>query len=98
MPPEHEEPAPQTLPHIPQLLLSVLVLTSHPSAALPLQLPKPLLQLPTPQIPPEQPGVPLATGGQTMPQPPQWLVLVLVLTSHPSPGAKLQSANPVRHP
>jgi hypothetical protein len=37
--------APQLLPHEPQFVELVLVLTSHPSDQLPLQLPQPALQL-----------------------------------------------------
>ena len=47
---------PQAWPQAPQLLLSVVRLTSQPSAAAPLQLPKPALHAPTKHAPPLQNG------------------------------------------
>jgi hypothetical protein len=70
-------------PHAPQLLVSVFVLTSQPSAGLPLQSWKPALQVWTAQAPSWQAGVPLGTE-QTAPHPPQLLASVFVLTSQPS--------------
>jgi hypothetical protein len=85
---EHE------FPQVPQFAKLVFRLTSHPSALLPLQLAKPLLQLieQTPEIHTEE-----AFGGlgQTFPQVPQLLTLVSKLISQPSVAILLQFANPV---
>jgi len=49
-PAEQVVPAPQIFPHVPQLLLLVSKLTSHPSTKAPLQSAKFALQLATPQV------------------------------------------------
>src|SRR6185312_12662538 len=84
----------QAVPQPPQLLLSLMVLTSQPSATVPLQLAKPVLQPATVQLPTEQPAVPLGTK-HWWPQLPQSLGLVSMLTSHPSVATLLQLAKPV---
>jgi hypothetical protein len=45
------------------------------------------------QDPPEHTGVPFELP-QTVPHAPQWLVLVVRFTSHPSPADALQSPHP----
>jgi hypothetical protein len=81
------------VPQLPQLLTSVLVLISQPSAGRLLQSAYPALQLPISHVPAVQ--LSLALGRlQTVPQPPQWFGLVLVLISQPSAGELLQSAYP----
>jgi hypothetical protein len=70
-PPSQVLPAPQTLPHWPQLLGSVLRLVSQPSPEAPLQLPKPLAQV-SPHWPLLQTGVALGALGQTLPHDPQF--------------------------
>ena len=81
------------VPHVPQFAKLVFRLTSHPSALLPLQLAKPLLQLieQTPEIHTEE-----AFGGlgQTFPQVPQLFGLESKLISQPSVAILLQFANP----
>jgi hypothetical protein len=72
----------QVLPQAPQCAVLLSRLVSQPSAGLPLQLPKPGLQLATAQVPPAQAGVPLATA-QALPQPPQFETLLSTLVSHP---------------
>jgi hypothetical protein len=74
-------------------LTVVLVLVSQPSAGLPLQSPKPGLQLATAQLPPAHAGVPFAME-QALPQAPQWPTVVLVLVSQPSAGLPLQLPKP----
>jgi hypothetical protein len=58
-PPEHRSPAAQTIPHPPQSSLSEAVEVSQPFDASPSQLPKPALQLATPQLPARQNGTAL---------------------------------------
>jgi hypothetical protein len=84
------------LPHVPQLFTSVPTDVSQSVPGLPGQCAKPWLQLPTSHIPPVHAGVPLAVT-QTIPHPPQLPVDVCVLTSQPSLGSLLQSANPGAH-
>src|SRR5262249_2790788 len=83
----------QTSPQAPQFVTLVSIFVSQPSAALLLQSAKPLSQLATVQTPLLQPAAPCAME-QAFAQEPQWSTLVLVLVSHPSLAAKLQSANP----
>jgi hypothetical protein len=73
----------------------VLVLTSQPSIGLLLQSAKPWLQV-TPHLPTEHIGTLLGPNGQAkaVPQPPQLLTSVLMLTSQPSLGLLLQSRKP----
>jgi hypothetical protein len=80
----------QAAPQVPQWSRSVSSSTSQPLRAFPSQSPKPEAHT-MEQLPPEHEGAPPAPL-QTMPQPPQWLALVLVSTSQPSPVTPLQSA------
>ncbi len=86
-------------PHDPQFDVSVASATSHPFAALPSQLAKPVLQT-MPHVDPAQNGVP-AVPSQTTPQAPQLRGLVATFVSQPSslePGwGPLQSAKPGLH-
>ena len=69
----------QALPQVPQLEVELRGV-SQPSAMLPLQSPQPAVQAYW-QTPLAQPcTVALVGATQFWPQPPQWLVLVLVLT------------------
>jgi len=86
----------QTPPQIPQLVGEVLVFVSHPSAARPLQFPKPGLQPATVHVLATQPAVPFATE-HTEPQPPQLVGDVAVFTSQPSPTSPLQFEKPALH-
>ena len=73
----------QTTPQPPQLFTSLVVLTSQPSVRrLPLQSAKPALQVPVHALP-EHTGVAMLFDEQAMPQPPQLVVLVVVLTHTP---------------
>src|SRR4051812_29282832 len=87
-------PWPQTVPHAPQLLLSVLRFVSQPLPPLLSQLPNPALHVPTPQIPLPQPGVPLATAPHTLAHAPQLFTSVRIAISQPSAADWLQSARP----
>src|SRR6185436_17244622 len=60
------------LPQAPQFLSSVVALTSQPLLAPRSQSRKPRLQLPTPHMPPVQPGVALGGARQVAPQLPQF--------------------------
>jgi hypothetical protein len=86
----------QTVPQPPQLLADVRVLTSQPSAALPLQSAKPSLHT-TPHAPSPHDAVALARVGHAAPQAPQLLVDARVSTSQPSSARLLQSAKPASH-
>jgi hypothetical protein len=79
-------------PHIPQLV-TVLVAASQPLAALPSQLPKPMLQLAIAHEPVAHVGVALATV-QGAPHAPQF-VTELSRTSHPFASLESQSAKPM---
>jgi len=81
-------PLTQAMPHPPQLLASVLVLTSQPSAGLPLQSLKPELQDWMPQTPCWQPAVSLLVR-HTLPQAPQLLGSVASFT-HKVPPLPVQ--------
>lgn len=73
-PPEHVGlplVALQTRPHVPQLLGSVPVATSHPVPYERSQLENPVLQLPIAHVVPKHEGVPFWTT-QTVPHPPQF--------------------------
>jgi hypothetical protein len=86
----------QTVPQAPQLLLSVSVGTSQPSAGLPLQFAKPALHEPMAQPPELHAGVALGAV-HAMPHAPQLLVSVRTFTSQPSFGMVLQSRKPDWH-
>jgi hypothetical protein len=89
-----------TSPQPPQLRASVLVLTSHPLAALPSQLPKPALQLASVQAPAAQPAVALLSA-HARPHDPQWAALVAVSTQAPAqsvePAAQVAWHAPLAH-
>ena len=93
-PPEQTWPAGQPWPQVPQLALSVWVLTSQPLAATLSQLAKPVVQLATPQTPAVQLALALGSA-HAWPQAPQLAVLVWVLTSQPSEAVPSQSPKPV---
>jgi hypothetical protein len=85
-----------TVPHAPQLLISVVIFISQPSFWMLLQLKNPALHPPISQTPAVQ--VDDAFGNtQLLPQPPQLNILVRRLTSQPSPVMLLQLANPPVH-
>jgi hypothetical protein len=65
-----------TLLHAPQCAAVLVVLVSQPSAALLLQLPKPVLQVPTPQVPNAQVCVATLPRAHARPQAPQFATLV----------------------
>jgi len=81
----------QMLLQAPQLVGLVRVLISQPSLSAPLQLPKPVEQA-MPHSPEVQLAVPLVPT-HARPHAPQ-LVVVVMFTSHTSPGMPLQSAVP----
>jgi hypothetical protein len=83
----------QTLPHIPQPVTLVAVLVSQPLAASPSQLPKPVLQAPTPHAPAVHVAVPLAVT-QARSQAPQCAGALRVSTSQPLEATPSQSAKP----
>jgi hypothetical protein len=80
-------------PQAPQFAMLVLVFTSQPSDATPLQSPVPALQVAMMHAPPTHPGVAFARA-QALPQALQLAGLVLVFTSQPSLALRLQSVNP----
>ncbi len=84
------------LPQDPQLETSAVVFASQPSAATPLQLPKPPEHV-KPHAPPEQFVVAFARAGHTTPHDPQLLALLDVLTSQPSAATALQSPKGATH-
>ena len=81
----------------PQFATLELVSTSQPSFAMPLQSLKGALHEPTPQAPIAHPGAPLATAAQTVPHALQFIASLERLTSQPSLGFLLQSANGALH-
>lgn len=87
-------PAAQARPHIPQLFGSVFRSTSQPSAAPPLQLAKPELQL-NPQVLPEHVRDAFDRAGHDTPQPPQLFTLELTVVSHPLTGIPSQLSKPM---
>ncbi len=86
-------PAPQTVPHAPQLEVLLVRLTSQPSATVPLQSPKPVLHDATRHAPDAHAGTPLGIE-HAVPQPPQFETSAPVLISHPSVAVRLQSVYP----
>jgi hypothetical protein len=92
VPPEQKLPAPQVLPHMPQLLF-VVSGASQPLETARSQSPKPVSQLAMPQTPAAHDGVAFA-GAHTLPQSPQDEVVVFRSTSQPSAGLPLQSPKP----
>ena len=85
-------------PQDPQLFGSLLKSVSHPFAPIPSQFPKfglqEKLQAPPPQFPLVAFG---AEAGQTIPQPPQFELLLESGVSQPVEDLKSQSPNPVLH-
>ncbi len=79
------------VPHEPQFE-SVFRFVSQPFEYKPSQSAKPVLHEATTHVPPPQAGVPLATK-QVMPQPPQWLMSLVVVVSQPL--AVLPSQSPL---
>jgi hypothetical protein len=79
-----------TAPQPPQLARLVFRFVSQPSAELPLQSPRPALQLEMPQTPATQFAVP-PVDGQTLPQVEQFDTLVCVFTSQPLDATPSQS-------
>ncbi len=79
--------------HPPQWAMFWLKSASHPLAAVPSQFPQPVWQL-NPHVPLTQVAVACAGTGQTLPQVPQWLVLVDRFTSHPLLAVPSQLPNP----
>jgi hypothetical protein len=67
----------QTLPQVPQLLLS-----QHVATHMPLQIVSPSGQQ-SPLGQPQMPSKHVSPGGQTLPQAPQWLLLQHVSTQTP---------------
>jgi hypothetical protein len=85
----------QTAPHAPQFV-SVVSGDSQPSAALPLQSPKPALQACSAQDPLKQ--VAVACGkAHAVPHAPQFVTLLLRLVSQPFAGFASQSPKPAVH-
>lgn len=84
-----------TVPQPPQLLTSVDVAISHPSAGLWLQSENPVLQWRMAQVPVGHVGVALFSV-QVFPQPPQFAG-VSILVSQPFVALPSQSANPGKH-
>ncbi len=81
------------VPQAPQCAVLARVSTSQPLAALPSQLPKPVVQVATAQTDPEHRALALARL-QVRPQPPQWVALVRVSTSQPLDATPSHSAKP----
>lgn len=83
----------QTLPQEPQFATLVFRLASQPLAATPSQLPKPALHVRMPQAPDEQVAVAFRRE-HTMPQLPQFAVLLCVFVSHPFVASPSQLPQP----
>jgi hypothetical protein len=86
----------QTVPQAPQWLVLVVVVTSQPLTPLPSQLARPALHTGR-QTPPEHEVLLAPVVEQTVPQAPQWLVLVVVVTSQPLAPLPSQLARPALH-
>jgi hypothetical protein len=84
-----------TLVQLPQVCTLLVRLASQPLDTLPSQLPQPELHV-IEQVPVEQEAVPLVEE-HAWPQPPQFAVLVLVLTSQPLAACPSQLPQPVLH-
>ncbi len=96
VPPEQNCPAAQAFPQAPQFALLLVMFTSQPSAAVPLQFAKPALQLEMPQVLAEQLAVAFGTE-HTMLQPPQFVALLVVFVSQPLLRLPSQLPRPVLH-
>lgn len=99
LPPQQRCPEPQRLPHIPQLLRSTFVSTSHPVAKLPSQSRHVPVQVAIVHAPMLQPTVAtdMPVVGQAMPHVPQLAGSVRMSTSQPLPAIMSQSRRPVTH-
>ena len=84
------------MPQPPQCAVVLRVSTSQPSAALPLQSAKPVLQLATRHTPASHAATPLGAS-QRVPQLPQRVTVVRVSVSQPLVASPSQSAKPVLH-
>jgi len=96
VPPLQNLPLVHALPQAPQLALSELTGRSQPLLAMPSQSRKPALQAITRHPPATHTAVALGRL-HALPQAPQWLVSVWVLTSQPFASIRSQSARPVLH-
>ncbi len=83
----------QTRPHMPQFAMPVRTSTSQPSAALPLQLPKPGVHAATVHAPRAHPAVAFGRA-HDRPHMPQWAGVVLVSVSQPFAALPSQSPKP----
>jgi hypothetical protein len=79
---------------MPQFVAFELRFTSQPLAALPSQSANPMLHAAIPQVPFVQPGDPFGGVGHWLPQLPQLLTSVFLLTSQPLPTIWSQLRNP----
>ena len=86
----HISLAAQTLPHWPQLFLSVFVLISQPFASFISQLANPALHVPRLHTLALHCAAPLAYAGHALPQPLQCATLVVMLVSQPLATAPSQ--------
>jgi hypothetical protein len=84
----------QVLPHVPQLLMLLVMFVSQPVEYCPSQLANPALQVATWQVPLTQVAVPLATE-HLLPQNPQLLRLFVMFVSQPLAYWPSQLAKPV---
>lgn len=82
------------LPHAPQFIALVRVLTSHPSLGTRLQSAKPARHIPIPHTPIEHAGVLFASIPQTREQPPQLLGSFVVFASQPLASTLSQFSKP----
>src|SRR5438132_1692590 len=82
------------MPHFEQFFASVLRFTSQPLAAFMSQSANPWLQTPTPHTALTHEAAALGGIGQVLPQPPQFIGSVAMLTSQPVFGSMSQSENP----
>jgi hypothetical protein len=86
----------QTFPQEPQFAELVLRFASQPSAALPSQFPKPALHVRIPHVPDEHVAVAFKSE-QTVPQLPQFAVLLCVFVSQPFVASPSQFPQPGTH-
>ncbi len=86
---------PQVTPHAPQFISETLVFVSHPFAAMPSQLAKPVLHVPSVHTLPTQ-VAPALVNEHALPHAPQLAALFVVFVSQPATMA-LQSPVPAGH-
>ena len=84
-------------PQPPQWATVLVVLTSQPLAAFMSQLAKPVLHVPTPQVPIAHAAVPLAGVAQALPQAPQWASVLARVVSQPLAALLSQLPRPAAH-